>query len=61
MTDDFDWQGFVAAAAEIVGITVRPEWRDAVIANFAVAAKHAETVQSFPLPDTPEPAPVYEA
>jgi hypothetical protein len=61
MTGEIDWDAIVDPMAEAMRLTIRREWRDAVIANLKATAQHAELVLSLPLPDTIEPAPVFEA
>lgn len=52
---------YIAAAVAALGLPLEAEWRPAVKANLAVTLKHAALVEEFPLPDTAEPAPVFEA
>lgn len=49
----------VAAAAALSGVPLRPEWRDAVRANFATIAAASTFVRAFPLDDEAEPAPAF--
>ena len=49
----------VAAAAALSGVPLRPEWRDAVLANFATIAAASTFVRAFPLDDEAEPAPAF--
>ena len=58
-TDDLDV--LIAAGARLLGIPVRPEWREAIRQHLAVSLAHARTVAEFPLPDEAEPAPVFRA
>jgi hypothetical protein len=61
MTDDVDWEAYLAMMAAVMDLTLQPEWRAAVLANLRATATHAERVTSFPLPDDVEAAPVFEA
>ena len=51
----------VDAAAALFGVAVRPDWRDAALANFAAIAGAARLVLEFPLDDEAEPSPVFRA
>ncbi len=61
MMTDSDLDIFMDASASVLGITIQPEWRDAVRANLAVTFRMAALVHDFPLPDTAEPAAVFTA
>jgi hypothetical protein len=58
-TDDLD--AFIAAGTNLLGLTIRPEWRDAIRIHLAISLRHARTVGEFPLPDETDPAPVFSA
>lgn len=58
---DADLDAFITANAAALGLTIRPEWRDAVRANLVVTLRMAAMVDSFPLEDECEPAPVFTA
>ena len=58
-TDDFD--ALIDAGTRLLGIPVRPEWREAIRLHLAVSLAHARTVAEFPLPDEAEQAPVFTA
>ena len=47
------------AAAEVMRLEVRAEYRPGVLANIEVAIRMAKLVDSFPLDDEAEPAPVF--
>jgi hypothetical protein len=47
------------AAAPLLGLDIRPQWRDGVRANLRVALNFGTLVAAFPLPDEAEPAPVF--
>ena len=53
--------GFMDASALVLGLTIQPDWRDAVRANLAVTFRMGALVMAFPLPDEAEPAPVFRA
>jgi hypothetical protein len=55
-----DPAALVDAMLPATGIAMDPAWRAAVIANLAVAGAIATSLQSFPLPEAVEPAPVFE-
>jgi hypothetical protein len=56
MTDEF-----VAEAAQMMGITLHPEWTPEVRAHLETMLRMAETVLAFDLPDAAEPAPMFRA
>ena len=60
MTDD-DLNAFMDASAVALGLTIAPEWREAVKANLAITFRLGDVVESFALPDEAEPAPVFRA
>lgn len=60
MSAPFDAQKHVDHMAEVMGLTIEPEWRQSVIDNMAATARVAELVLEFPLDDHIEPAPVFE-
>lgn len=56
-----DSEAVMEAAAGVLGLTIDPSWREAVLANLRVLRAAAELVEGFPLPDEAEVAPVFEA
>ena len=58
-TDDLD--AFIDAGTRLLGIEIRPEWREAIRLHLAVSLAHARTVGEFPLADEADPAPVFTA
>jgi len=58
---DAELDAFMDASAQVLGIAIAPEWRDAVRANLAVTFRMGDLVLGFPLPDEAEPAPVFVA
>jgi hypothetical protein len=60
MNDD-DLDVFIASGARLLGLTIRPEWRNAIRLHLSVSLEHARTVGDFPLPDESDPAPVFSA
>lgn len=58
---DADLDTFITANAAALGLTISPEWRDAVRANLVVTLRMGAMVDSFPLEDELEPAPVFAA
>lgn len=59
MADSLD--DLIASATAALNLPVQAEWIPAVKSNLEVTLKHAALVESFPLPDAAEPAPVYKA
>ncbi|NMJ43577.1 DUF4089 domain-containing protein [Roseomonas sp. JC162] len=55
-----DPEALIAALLPATGIPLDPAWRAAVAANLRVAGAIATVLQAFSLPDSTEPAPVYE-
>ena len=51
----------VDALALVHGLTIEPEWREAVMANVTAIAQAARLVMAYPLDDADEPAPVFSA
>ena len=58
-TDDLD--ALIAAGTRLIGLTLRPEWHDAIRLHLAISLTHAKTVAEFPLPDDTDPAFVFTA
>ena len=52
---------YIDAAAQALGIPVKPEWKPAVRANLEVTFRLAAQVAEKELPDDAEPAPVFRA
>ena len=61
MTDTDALGAWLDAAAAPLGISVAPEWRDAVLLHLRITRDMAQQVLDFPLPDDAEPAPVFRA
>jgi hypothetical protein len=57
--DDFD--AWLDANAALLGITVAPEWRNAVRLHLRITRDMAQSVLDFQLPDEADPAPVFQA
>lgn len=51
----------VAASARALGLSLEPAWRDSIKFNLRLILEHAARVDTFPLPDEAEPAPVFHA
>jgi hypothetical protein len=58
---DAELDAFAQASARALGLSIAPEWREAVRANLRVSLRMAGLVGALPLPDEAEPAPVFEA
>ena len=56
---DFDPETYVDAAAALIGLPIDPAHRSGVVLNLERIAQMAALVAAFPLPDEPEPAPVF--
>ncbi|MGA3398909.1 MAG: DUF4089 domain-containing protein [Acetobacteraceae bacterium] len=61
MNDPMDLDAYIAAGTVLLGIPVRPEWRDAIRQQLGVSFDLARLVLDFPLPDETDPAPVFSA
>ena len=59
MSDTFDAEAFVAAAAPALGLDLDAAHRPGVVANMARIAGLAQLVVEFPLAEADEPAPVF--
>ncbi|TMJ03935.1 MAG: DUF4089 domain-containing protein [Alphaproteobacteria bacterium] len=59
MSDHLD--AYIDAAAQALGLTVKPEWKPAVRANLEATFRFAALVGEQELPDDAEPAPVFRA
>lgn len=55
----FDAERYVDVAAAAIGLTIAPELRPSVIANFKQIADTASLVMSFPIEDDIDPAVVF--
>ena len=55
-----DPERLMEALLPATGIPLDPAWRAAVAANLRVAGMIAVALQAFPLPETVEPAPIFE-
>ena len=56
-----DLDTYIDAAAQALGIPVKPEWKPAIRANLDITFKLAALVAEKELPDDAEPAPVFKA
>jgi hypothetical protein len=62
MTDkSVDFDVFIDASTQALGLPLDPAWKDAVRGNLQVIFAHAAKVNDFSLPDEAEPAPVFKA
>ena len=61
MNDPTDLNAYIDAGTALLGIPVRPEWRDGIRQHLGVSFDLARLVLEFPLPDEAEPAPVFPA
>ncbi|MBC1215597.1 DUF4089 domain-containing protein [Trichormus variabilis ARAD] len=51
---------YVEQTALLLDLPIKNEYRDGVVANFERIRAIAQLVNSFPLPEAIEPAPVFE-
>jgi hypothetical protein len=51
----------IDAAAQVLALPIKDDWKPAVRANLDVSLKLARLVDEFALPDETEPASVYRA
>jgi hypothetical protein len=51
----------VVAAADLVGVNIEPEWREGVLFHLKLLTNAAALVESFPLDESLQPAPVFTA
>lgn len=59
--DEKTLDAMIDAGMALLGIDVKPEWRQAVRMHLAISLGHSETVLAMPLPDELDPAPVFRA
>lgn len=59
MVEPFDAEAYVEQASRLVGVAIAPEHHPGVVENMATLAHVADLVMGFPLPETIEPAPVF--
>ena len=57
--NDRELDAWLDANATLLGLTVAPEWRAAVLMHLRITLDHALRVMEFVLPDDAEPAPVF--
>lgn len=58
---DAELDAFMDTSATLLGLTIQPEWREAVRANLATTFRLGRSLWEFDLPDTADPAPVFTA
>jgi len=61
MSAEFDARSHVAHMEKVMGLAIEEDWRPVVEAHIAAIEKAAMLVQSFPLGEEAEAAPVFEA
>jgi hypothetical protein len=52
---------FIDASAGVLGLEIRPEWRENVLANMVTLGAAADLVGAVPLGDEIEAAPIFTA
>ncbi|MCW2307839.1 DUF4089 domain-containing protein [Rhodobium gokarnense] len=61
MTEDREkWDAYMEAAMGLLGLEVRPEWREAVISHLIANAGAAGAVAAFKAPESCLPAPEFD-
>ena len=61
MNDPAELDAYVAVGTALLGVPVRPEWRDTIRQHLGVSFDLGRVVQEFALPDEADPAPVFTA
>lgn len=61
VAQDFDAEAYLDSASQLVGLTIAPEDRAAVVENLRAIAAVAATLMDEELPDELEAAPVFSA
>lgn len=61
MSEKNELDAFIASGARLLGLTIRPEWREAIRLHLSISLNHARTVAEFPLPDEIDPASIFLA
>lgn len=61
MSAEFDAKSHVTCMEKVMSLGIEEDWRPVVEAHMAAIEKAARLVQSFPLDDDIEAAPVFEA
>lgn len=61
MPDPADLYAIITAGTALLGLPVRPEWRDAIRQHLGVSFTLGQLVLDFALPDGADPAPVFVA
>jgi hypothetical protein len=56
---DKDREAALDAMTALLGLTIEPLWREAILAHMKVTGEAAQLVLDFPLEDDIEPAPVF--
>ncbi len=59
--DDAALDAWIDAGTTALGITVKPEWREAVRLHLRISLGHAGALLDADLPDHLDPAPVFRA
>jgi hypothetical protein len=59
--DDTALDALIDAGTATLGITMKPEWRQAVRMHLAISLGHVDIVLAEDLPDHVNPAPVFRA
>jgi hypothetical protein len=59
--DDAALDAWIDAGSAVVGIKVKPEWREAVRLHLRISLGHAAAMLDAPLSDHLDPAPVFRA
>ena len=57
---DKDREAALDATIALLGLTIEPDWREAILAHMKVTAEAAQFVLEFPLEDDVESAAVFQ-
>ena len=61
VSDDDPLNTYVDAAAKVLALPIKSEWKPRICADLATTLRIAALVNEFPLPDEAEPGPVFSA
>ncbi|HEY2617731.1 MAG TPA: DUF4089 domain-containing protein [Acetobacteraceae bacterium] len=61
MSHNDELDTWLDANAALLGITIEPEWRDAIRLHLRITRDMAQRILEFPLPDDADPGPVFHA
>ena len=59
--DDRTLRAYIDTAADMLGLTIAPDWQEPVLFHLKAITAAANLVEAFPLDDAIEVAPVFQA